>query len=201
MALVKITDHTQQALDRLANQFQGKPLIEGLITAFTNQFQDLEQVLCDMLDFRSVLTSVGVQLDKIGQVVGEKRAGRDDDNYRQGIIAQIGINTSDGTPNDTFFVFNLITGSTKTILLYYPPATIQLWANKDISGLNIAQLYNDMQLTIPGGVGLNAIGWYAGGGDGGDDESFSFFESDTGLGFGDLDDPEVGGKLSVILVP
>ena len=199
--IVKITDHGSEAVDRLVTQFKDKERITGIVEAIGGQIQGLEDVSCDLIDDRKIDTAEGVQLDKIGKIVGRRRLGLSDASYRQVIKAQIGINTSNGHLEDLFFVFNLITGSTQSIYVPYQVAMLEIYANTDISSLDIGQLYADLQRTVPGGVRVHAIGWFDGGGGTGEDEAFSFAESLTGKGFSDVNDPEVGGKLAQILIP
>ena len=60
----KINDHIQQALDRLLEQYRNKPRIEGLISCFTEQIQDLEDVIFDLPEDLTIETAVGVQQER-----------------------------------------------------------------------------------------------------------------------------------------
>ena len=195
-ALIKIPNHVDQAKARLATEFR-QTLIEAMLESFVLQIQDLETVNCELIEERDCQTAVGVQLDKVGDIVGELRNGRDDDDYRQGIKAQICINNSKGTHNDILVCFQLLTQCDEIQLTPYFPAVLCLFADCDLSGLNVAQLYDDMQQVVAAGVRLDCIGWYNG------ECPFVFFESTDpeGLGFGDTLDVDVGGKLAEILVP
>ena len=155
--LVYISDHTDAAYARLAAEFKGddKPLIQGLLYSFVLQHQGMEDALKQMLEDRTIDTAVGMQLDGIGFIVGEDRQGRTDDVYRIALKARIGRNTSEGTPEDILNVFNLLSGSTKTMLIELT-AVITLTANVDFSA-NAAAIKGFTQKVLAAGVRLDWI--------------------------------------------
>lgn len=61
----------------------------------------------------------GVQLDRIGRLVGQPRSGADDDHYRYYLRAKIRANKSNGSPDDLIAVFKAMLGATE-IPLYSP---------------------------------------------------------------------------------
>lgn len=191
--IVQITDHSDQAVDRLASQFKGKAKIEGLITAFTDQLQELENVGIDLLQDRYLDTAVGDQLDIIGAIVGQTRDGRSDDSYRNRIIAKIGQNTSKGLPENLISVFNLLTDSTRSVYLPYYPACTYILANLDISALDTDDILTFCQFVLPAGVRLGLIGYYV------EDEYFGFYADARATGFGEISDPTTGGKFAEIV--
>jgi hypothetical protein len=100
--------HIAQALDRLLLQFKGQPNIEGIISAYATQIQELETAVFDLMAERYVLTAVGAQLDGIGKVVDETRRGRDDTDYRVAILGKIQRNKANSTIEDLLTLFGLI---------------------------------------------------------------------------------------------
>lgn len=188
-----ITDHTDLALDRLATQFKGKPKIAGLITAFVEQYQAHEDCINGLLTLRYLDAASGEQLDGLGAIVGAPRGGRTDEDYKNLIIAKIGRNTSRGLPENLIAVFNLLTGSTRSHFLPYFPASCDIYANVDISALNVEDIYDFCQEVLAAGVKLGHIGWFD------DEEAFGFAGDPTALGFGDTADPLVGGKFASIV--
>ena len=168
MTIAKITNHTQQALDRLVSQFKGKQRLEGLITAFTEGHQNLEDVACDFLNFRSVFTAIGAQLDIWGVIVGEERQGKDDRAYRRSIFGKIGINTSEGTSEDVISTFSFLTEAVRVFMVETFPAEMEVYAD------------TNFEFTLLG--------------DGPD--AFAFEGGIDGLGFGDIFDTDVGGTFA-----
>lgn len=152
--IVKITDHEDQAVARLASQFRDRDLIAGLVQSFVKQHQGMEDAIDQLLNERLIDTAIGEQLDGFGQIVGEDRQGRADDEYRIALKARMGRNTSEGTPDDVINVFNLLTGSTHTHLVEMT-AVITLTGNMDFSA-NATAIKNFMQKVVSAGV---RIGW------------------------------------------
>ncbi len=103
-------DHVAVALSRLRQQYRDKPNIVALVTALITPFQSLEEALWALLTQRSVTTAVGAQLDVLGKLVKQPRAGLDDDDYRRYIRARIATNRSDGLVEDLIKVAGLVIG-------------------------------------------------------------------------------------------
>ena len=99
MSLDPINNHVQQAKDRLTGEYKDLPNFGYLIEIAATRTQKLEDVLQELLNKRSVQDSEGVQLDKIGEMVGAptRPFGMSDDDYRGIVLAQIAANTSEGT--------------------------------------------------------------------------------------------------------
>ena len=146
---------------RLTSIFKGKTRIEGLLRAFLTGHQNVENALQTMLEERSLLTAVGAQLDIIGEIVGQPREGRSDEEYLNYIIAKIGQNTSKGTATEVITIFNLLTGSTNPLLIELADATIEIYSDIDISGLDTDALYVFMGEVVSAGVKIGAIGFSA----------------------------------------
>lgn len=170
--ITKITDMTEQAVDRLVSQFKGKSRIEGLVESLCGGSQDMEDELYKLLTLRWVSSATGAQLDIIGEIVGQDRQGRTDTPYRIAILAKIGINTSRGVPEQVIAVFGLLFGATDIMLLEFFPGVVDIFADVNI----LFQLQGD-------GEGAFAF-------DGGLD----------GLGFGDVFDTTVGGTFATLFL-
>lgn len=97
MIVTQITTHLKDALARLLAQYQGKPLISGLITAMVQQVQDLENGIYPIDQGRQLAFAVGEQLDNIGTIIGLPRNGADDPTYLVLLLGTIAENNSDGT--------------------------------------------------------------------------------------------------------
>lgn len=112
--VTEIADHAGDAVDRLPQRYKdpaktwtgfwaGNPQAtawETVIRAFSGPAQEIESIMQSMLSGRTLSGSTGVNLDRIGQIVGEERQGRVDDDYRTAIYAQIAENNSDTTARD-----------------------------------------------------------------------------------------------------
>lgn len=196
MAYEENTDHEGDALARLTSQFQEKVNITALIHGLVGAIQTVEGQLNSLYSERWVDTAVGDQLDIIGFIVGELRAGRNDVDYRNAIIARIAINTSFGTPENMIAIFSLLTGSDNVQILEYYPGVVELFCDVDFSAQNVAQFYDIMDIVAPAGVRIGYLGTFA------VDEGefpFGFFGDTNVLGFSSVDDPTVGGQFAKVI--
>lgn len=103
----EITDHADRAVDRLAEQYR-KPKLEAFLRCLIGPAQAIEAAYWQMFVQRNVNTAIGAQLDIIGRVVGQERAGLDDDAYRRLIRARIAVNRSSGRTNEVLNVAELV---------------------------------------------------------------------------------------------
>lgn len=114
---------SEKGKGRLLHQYKGKPKIEGVLDAFSFQFDDLEDAWFELLDERSLDTSIGQQLDNLGNIVGEPRDGRNDTDYRRAIQVRIRINNSSGTPEDLIDIAETATIGTDVRYFEHYPAS------------------------------------------------------------------------------
>jgi hypothetical protein len=218
----QITNHVQQGLARLMNQYKNAVYLQGILTAIINPIQDIENALTDMNNLRYLPNATGAQLDVIGLIVGIARvAGQSDASYLMAIYAQIQINVSEGTPEQVIVAFNIFTGSTFSLLFEFSASIIieSEWVPADQAAVDT--LITNISQATPAGVRVDGIvsfdpteafaydgvlpglGYddgsqtvggkyptlyqYIGGG-------FAYAGVDpTGLGYGSLQDPLVGG--------
>ena len=66
-------NHEVQGVSRLITQYRESLKLIAYIKVFLAQADELEGVLCDLLDDRWIDTAEGVQLDVIGAIVGQPR--------------------------------------------------------------------------------------------------------------------------------
>lgn len=183
--------HTEDALERLISQFRDKTKIRGFLSGLVQEFQNLEDVAWDLYSKRNLTDAPSDFLNIIGEIVGESRNGRTDEQFRIRIIAKIGRNTSKGTSENIITVFNLLTNSAKSQFYPYHPAHVMLYADHDITSLDTSDIYDFTQLVCAAGVKLLPLAWTSD-----FDDAFKF---DTGKGFGDLNDPTLGGKFASLV--
>lgn len=106
--VTKITDHANRALARLAQQYQGKPLMASLLRVFTPLVQQVEDMFSAMQLAMRLENAEGVQLDLLGALVGQPREAAGDSEYRLRIAARIKTNVSTGTVEDIYSVFKIL---------------------------------------------------------------------------------------------
>lgn len=112
--------HETEIVDSQLQQFKRggsqQTNFEKLISVYAAQIQELEQFFFTLKTLRTIDTAVGVQLEGIGDIVGEARNGRSDDDYRRAVRAKILINISSGTTEDLLGVVDKLLPASKTLV-------------------------------------------------------------------------------------
>lgn len=186
-----ISNHVDQALDRLLEQFKDKEKMASIVTALTNQIQDLENAFDQLFTERVIANADGQVLDDIGTIVGQPRLGFDDVRYRSLLLAKIGENVSQGDIERIISIAKLLIGANLVFLQEYYPAGFGLSASADVPSNLINFFYERLDRVDPAGVRLEALICF--------DELEGFaFEGGAGtaLGFGDANDVNIGGKFA-----
>ena len=106
--LQHIENHLDLAKDNLLTQDRGKPVLDGLLTAILTPLQEIESKLFELYKQRSIDQATGYYLDGIGEIVGEPRKYRNDDDYRLGIRIAIISNNGGGTSEDILTILNSV---------------------------------------------------------------------------------------------
>lgn len=193
MSVTKITDHVSQAVDRLAEQYKEKTLVEGLVKAFVPPIQDLEDVFCDLETDRQLNNAVGLQLDNFGTIVGRDREGFDDDFYRILLQVQIGINNSEGTPEDIISTLKLLSENALVHFQNLGDGQIGLSVGAELDQTQVDFIFENLERVVMAGVRINFLSCFD------PDEPFSFDGSGpVGLGFSSLAAPTTGGKFGFL---
>lgn len=107
------TEHAAQMVNQLIEFFR-KPRNSEMMRVIGAHIQDIEDVIQQLYLAFDVDTAVGDQLDKMGEIVGERRDDRTDDEYRPAIRTRILVNLSNGKYEELIDI----------ILSYSPTATI-----------------------------------------------------------------------------
>ena len=142
-------DYVSLAQSRLTSLFPEKPLVTALTGTMVSQLSDLEMVADQLKNERWVDVAVGKQLDGCGEIVGEKRLGRNDDDYRDAINFRIFVNTSNATPNDLMQGLRFLTKPDNIQYIEQYPATAMLFTD----GANIKPMIHDaIQDLAPAGI-------------------------------------------------
>lgn len=134
--MVQITNQFERALSLLVSQFrEQKPdgsltNLQRLIKVLVTPLQQLEDVKWQLKTERWLSTSVGVQLDEIGEILGLPREiGESDEDYRERLQFQIFINISSGTPEEIMAVLKFLTDATHVNISNIIIADFQLETN------------------------------------------------------------------------
>lgn len=158
MTTAYIPDQVAQALARLPSQHQGKVKIEALLTTLCQPFQDIELLLWALFTQRGIDSGIGAQLDQIGVLVGQPRAGRDDTTYRRFLRARVATNKSRGTQDEILAIAALVIGDgTVTLILNNSgPATVVLKVGNPLAA-DVAAVLSTYFMTRAVAAGVRII--------------------------------------------
>ncbi len=168
--------------------------ITKILRALVGPIQAAEDALQQLLTERTVDTAIGAQLDVIGKLVGEARAGATDDDYRRYVRARISTNKSTGRVRDVLKVADLIVYDDAAYLrvIQYGQAAFVLRVEDIIVDDITTALVKFMRQTTSAGVRAVVETWPL--------EESAMFTCDgpgeTGLGFGDALTPATGGGMA-----
>jgi hypothetical protein len=115
----KISNHIELAKKNLMSQYKEGTLgarnsknLRSLLEVFTKQIQELEDAFYDLYSLRYLEKAFGLQLDKIGKIVGIKRYELNDEDYRKRIYSQIILNCKNGETETLIIALKLIMNAT-----------------------------------------------------------------------------------------
>ena len=201
MSVVNIPNHVQKSIERLLQQYKDKPVIKALIESFVEQVQFIEDALTDLNDNRSINTAIGVQLDRLGDILGIDRNGLSDEDYRARLKIKIVQNISNGEPDRLINVYSFLLGATQVQFQEHYPASMALMANAEVTAGQETLIYREIQNIAPAGARVDYIGCYDA------LNSFAFAGSNGPLddagadGFGDLTNLAIGGMFGKQHIP
>lgn len=158
MTVTKNNAHVTEGLARLLGQFSNASDLRSLLALLLGQIQSLEDDASDVAAGLTVSTATNYQLDIIGAIVGEPRQGRSDVQYRPRILSRIGINISNGRPDELLEIMTATNGSSFT-LTEYQPAAFELSGAIDVAQLN--DLLDILAALKPAGVDAHLTYWIA----------------------------------------
>ena len=154
----QITTHDENALNRLITQYKNSGNIKSIISAFTDQIQELEDTFFDLLNKRVISVAEGEQLDQLGTILDEPRRGFSDDIYRVKLLSKISRNISEGTPEDLIGIFKILMQAGLVAYSENYPAEINMMA------VDSSQIGSDEEIkeailgAKPAGVALIYLG-------------------------------------------
>jgi hypothetical protein len=137
-------DYSSVARVRLAGRINQKPLVEAVATSLPKQLTIVEATLDQLKNERSIDTAIGVQLDRVGEIVGEPRNGRDDETYRQYIKFRVFVNVSKGRPHDVSYATRFITQGDDIQYQEFFPAQVVMFSDGYAANQDTPSLLQDV---------------------------------------------------------
>lgn len=138
-------DQVAKGLERNIQNLD-KENFNKLLTIFLLQIQELQEHTIEIADQKNIDIATGVWLDWIGKIIGEKREARNDVDFRQALKLRIGINTSDGTPDNIITLTKQLTSAIDSKLIEYPLASfISVVSSGTLPNSTLWQLVDDIK--------------------------------------------------------
>lgn len=100
----KSSDIVERGLALLSSKYSDKVLIQGILTAYLLELQELEDATYAVLLGLLIDNAIGFALDALGEIVVESRKGRGDEPYRLAIRVASAVNRSRGRNEDLIAV-------------------------------------------------------------------------------------------------
>ena len=176
MSLTEKTTHAAESVARLISKFKGKAKIEGVVSAQGDQAQDEETAFFDLLENRSIANGVGVQLDGIGEIIGEERKGKSDALYRIFLQARALVNSSSGTaPQINEIADLLIDDANNQVYREYYPAAWKIRVDDEFPSSSDI----DAVAELLGGAKAGGVRAFVEYTETDDDDTFSFADGDV----------------------
>lgn len=123
--------------------------LNQFVEVLAAEVQALEDAIFQLLTSRNINTAYGIQLDGLGQIVGETRMGKGDDAFRFAILVRIAKNNGSGTPKQMISFLKLLTGATLIDYAEVYPAKVNFFIE---DGDDPPGLQGFMQSAAPAGV-------------------------------------------------
>lgn len=185
-----ILDHINRALERLPEQYKGKPRLANLIAIFALKIQEIEAA-AHTIRTLNLDNSSGATLDLEGDILGQDRIlGQGDGEYLEFIKFRITLNNNQSTADEIILAVKFFTGATDVTFTELFPAGIAFYTVIDLDAVGIVeQVRNQIGRLTAAGVSLDEFGQF--------DETNPFLFN-TSEGFGDNDDANAGGLLATV---
>lgn len=143
--------------DKMVHYFEESTKLNHFLKSFLTEITDITLLGQELIDERRLNTAKGVQLDQIGNLVGELRLSRNDEDYLLGIKLRIAINTSDGTVEDIINILKLLYPTASTYQVERAgQAKLRIKLGVDRPDTNLIPI---IQQVIPAGVELLGINY------------------------------------------
>ena len=129
--------------------------LNDYVAALLSEAQTAEDAALETLLGRFLDNAEGEQLNGLGDLVGEERLGRSDDDYRNAIRVRIFQNQASGTPEQMLTLLRLLVPDAAGVHIeeIFPA---KVWFSMD-SGTQPANFQALMQQAAPAAVGVRAL--------------------------------------------
>lgn len=240
----EIVNYLTEARARVTEQFKDKDIFDRYLQILLFDSVEIQEVLRQLMQERSIDTAIGEQLDVIGRIVGQPRELIDtalieyfafdgypnaqsygdlndpsiggyfyslddpltgntllnDEQYRLFIKAKIIKNSTSVTPNQFLNFLSFVFGTNVNSVVAEGNAEFTVLLGKELSPFERVLLnYVSYNAGYPSRFVPKPIGVRVNFGQFNQDNFFGFQGAPNARGYGDLNDPSIGGKYATLL--
>lgn len=176
--IVPIANHAEQALARLLSYQKDHTNLRSIISILCAPVQEIEDLLYSMIFDTSLEMATGATLDMWGALLNEPREGLSDTEYRKFIRVRAATRNSDGTAEDLFYIFNILSAYPDRVRLidFNGIARFEYVTAVESSATERGRLVRQTKQATSAGVGVNIVEAPAG--------YFGFLGNPQAKGFG-----------------
>lgn len=215
---VVFIDHAEAAVNRLVEQFRGKPRIEAFLRALCEPLNELDKAAVDMITKMSIDNATGHQLELLRKKVGQPPADVPTETMRAFIRARIKTNKSSGLGNQILQIARLVLKGYAAQPEVSAAGDLRIRAHNhgyaaatlEIQGIDLdwelADFLLHLFLDVAIGTAINIqLVFFAQHDDVRDDHARAFTlgsvseDIDEGLGLGDTTNADTGGVLAAAM--
>lgn len=122
-------DFTDKGMNLLPSIWDNKLKALGLLRSLLEGFENPNDLLFEILNGTSLFDAIGVQLDLIGRLWDEPRAGKTDDAYRDALYGKITQSIADSTPEKVIELLKTASAATEVKLFEHYPGNVHVGMN------------------------------------------------------------------------
>lgn len=153
-----VVDHFERLRAFVPSQFRGV-VIDSLIASIASEMQDIDEDHFDLWLSSQLSVAAGPLLDQWGKLVGEKRSGLDDDDFRVFIEARILVNLTDGNGVDVQTIAELLTAPSSVRIFSYSTwgYEVSIQRASFMKPRRAARVGRFLRMCKPGGVPIDIV--------------------------------------------
>ncbi len=151
------TDHVARAIGVLLQQLRETARFPKLVEILVRPIQELEDVFWDLYTKRRLDTALGAQLDVIGRIVKEERAGLGDEDYRALLRIKIRVLLSKGTGPNLIEIARLFLLSDDFTYDEHYPAAVEMTIYEPTAAGRVGFLSRLLHKAKSGGVRIDVV--------------------------------------------
>jgi len=154
-------DVSETANNRLLFQYKNSPNLQAILDSYvSNPVQKLEDMFYQFYKLFDIDLSTGDQLDNIGRILNQPRESRTDEIYRIILKGAIGANSSEGSTEEVYSVWKILSRGNTLRINRIAPALIEFYTDVDIPADLVTTIFELMEKAISAGVQIYGINYF-----------------------------------------